>query len=364
VRESADYSLCEHAMGAYERALALDPRSSEAMAGLAWVHGVRHAFDDSISWARKAAEADPRNPMAYGIQGDAALESGDYEAAFDSYQRMLDIRPDISSYSRGAWLLYITGDARKGKWLMEKAIRSGAPYAENTAWCRAQLALMLFHEGAFVPAQQVLEQGLKAAPESPRLHAAMGRVKAALGAFREAVGHYRRALNAAPDHRALVELGDLHRFLGERAEAERCYEEVERLHRHLASQGVGGAMHMARFYADHDRRLDEALRIAEDDWNHGGRNVFDADTLAWCRYKNGRFKEARQAIRHALKRRVPDAAILFHAGMICARLGERAAAQRFLHQALSMNPRFDLLDARVASDTLRELGDSTRRAKR
>ena len=65
-----------------------------------------------------------------------------------SYQQMLDIRPDISSYSRGAHLLWLTGDKRKATWLMYKAILTGAPYAENTAWCQTQLALILFNSGA------------------------------------------------------------------------------------------------------------------------------------------------------------------------------------------------------------------------
>ena len=46
----------------------------------------------------------PTARRAYGLLGDAAVEMGDYEAAFKHYQKMLDIRPDLSSYSRGAHL--------------------------------------------------------------------------------------------------------------------------------------------------------------------------------------------------------------------------------------------------------------------
>ncbi len=42
-----------------------------------------------------------------------------------------------------------------------------------------------------------------------------------------------------------------------------------------------------QFYADHDRNLIEALRMAEQ--RKLSDNVFDADTLAWCYYKNGQY---------------------------------------------------------------------------
>jgi cytochrome c-type biogenesis protein CcmH/NrfG len=131
VRESADFRYHGHAEAAYRQALALDDRNADAMAGLAWVHGGRHQFSESIEWARKAIALDGRNSAAYGILGDAQVERGEYDAAFVSYQKMLDIRPDIASYSRGAHLLFLTGDARKGMWLMAKAVRAGGPYAET-----------------------------------------------------------------------------------------------------------------------------------------------------------------------------------------------------------------------------------------
>lgn len=115
---------------------------------------------------------------------------------------------------------------------------------------------------------------------------------------------------------------------------------------------------MARFYADHDRSLREALKIAEEAYK-AGPNIIGADTLSWCYYKNARYPEARTTIRRALRLRTPDASILFHAGMIAAKLGDRAAAQKYLYQALSLNPNFHPVYAAVAADTLKQLGSIT-----
>ena len=355
VRETVDQGYYAHAQKAFEKALALNPKNADAMTGLAWVSGGRHEFDKSIEWANKAIALDARNHAAHGLLGDAQVESGDYAAAFEHYQKMLDIRPDISSYSRGAHLLFLTGDTRKATWLMAKAIKAGGPYAENTAWCRAQLALMLWNTGALLPAQQVLSDALEKTPNNHHVLAAMGKVKAANKDYKAAIDFYKKAVAIAPEHGSLVALGDLYRITGDKNEAEKQYARVEKLHQ---QSHAGGVQHsdtqLAQFYADHDRSLIEALRMAEQ--RKLSNNVFDADTLAWCYYKNGRYEPAKNAIQRALRQKTPDAKILFHAGMIHAKLGERPAARDYLHRALSLNPNFSPLDAPVAAETLKQLG--------
>lgn len=359
VRESGDQKGYGNAESAYGKALSINPKNSEAMTGLAWVHGGRHEFDKSVDWAKRAIALDARNNVAYGVLGDADVEMGDYEAALDHYQKMLDIRPDLASYSRGAHLLYLTGDVRKGIWLMAKAIRAGAPYAENTAWCRAQLAQMLLGWGAVLPAEQIAADALKHTPNNRHVLAAMGRIKTARKDYPAAIALYKKALAVAPDHNALVALGDLYGLIGDKPAAEKQYALVEEFHRKIHAGGVPHSdMQLAQFYADHDRSLVEAMRMAEG--RKTSNNVFEADTLAWCYYKNNQYAAAKSAIARALRWHTPDAKILFHAGMIYAKLGERGTAQRYLNQALSLNPNFSPLDSPVAARTLRSLAQVAR----
>lgn len=353
-RETGDQKYYGFAERTYARALDANPRSTEAMTGMAWVNGGRHAFDKSIEWANRALALDPRSAAAYGLISDAEVERGEYDAAFTHTQKMLDIRPDISSYSRGAWLLYVTGDLRKAKWLIAKAIMAGAPYAENTCWCRAQLALMLFNEGNIVAAEQALVEGLKGSPANHHLLAAMGKIKAARRDYKSAIDFYRRAVAAYPDHNSLVALADLYALTGDRAAAEKQTQAVLDFHNRTAANGGHDHMQMAQFYADHDRDLVEALRLAEE--HKTSKNVFEADTLAWCYYKNSDIPNARKAIQRALSRNTPDARILYHAGLIAAKAGDEALARKRLYQALSMNPSFHPTQAADAANALKKLG--------
>jgi tetratricopeptide (TPR) repeat protein len=366
-RDAADTRLCIRAETAYDKALALEPRQVEAMVGLAWVHNTEHEFAEGRRWAEKALALNPGLPNAHALIGDGAIELGDYDAAFKHYQAALDLRPDLSSYSRAAHLLWLTGDSRKAQWLMQKAIDAGGPHAENTAWCRAELALMSFQMGALLVAERQTDQALQQAPKNPHVLAMMGRIKMAKKEYAEALDFYRRAAAIATTHDVLVALGDLQALTGHRDEAEKQYERVIALHTAGAAHSHGGDVHahpaeqgnaqLARFYADHDRNLDEALAQAEKACEVY-KNVFVTDTLAWCYYKKERYDQASKTMAQALRWKTPDPSLMFHAGMIQAKLGDRQAAKMYLYRALNMNPQFHPLNAEIAAETLKDLSQS------
>ena len=349
LRDSADEHYYDLAEAAYECALRLEPKNVEAMTGMAWVNGGRHLFDRSREWADRSLALDDTNAAAYGILGD-------YEAAYTHYQKMMDLKPDLSSWSRGAHLLWLTGDTKKAMWLLEKAIKAGAPFAENTAWCRARLATMLFSDGALLPAAQALDAPLKAGSKNAHVLLAAARIAAARGDFSSAEKHCRAILEAGPNHFALVELGDLLATTDRKAEAEKYYEQAEELDKAQTVRAGHTHMAMAKFYADHDRKLIEALRMAEA--RKLTRNLSEADTLAWVYFKNGDQPRAIEAIKRALSQKTQDAEIHFHAGMIAAKFGDRVSAQNHLQTALSINPHFSLLQAPVAVATLHKLGSA------
>jgi Tfp pilus assembly protein PilF len=114
---------------------------------------------------------------------------------------------------------------------------------------------------------------------------------------------------------------------------------------------------MAQFYADHDRNLVEALRLAEA--HKLTKNPFEQDILAWCYHKNKQPQQAQAVIRRALLQKTSDARILFHAGMIYEAAGEPTDAQKYLYRAISLNPNFSPTLAPIATATLKKLSRQT-----
>ena len=352
-RETADLSYYGHAEAVYRKGLALDARNVPALIGMAWVTSDRHEFEQSKAWAGRALALDPGSNDAYGLIGDADQEIGDYDAAYAHYQAMLNIRPDLASYSRGGHLLWLTGNYRQGVWLMVKAIDAGGPYAETTGWCRAQLGLMLYSEGHQVAAEQTLRDALTTTPHNYRVLMALGRVEAGRRDYADAIDCYQRAVAVVPQLEAVAALGDLYALTGHRAEAQSEYGLAGQIDRLQKANGVRGGWQMALFQASHDRDLPDALRAAREEYKTR-KNVYAADALAWCLYKNGRCAEAAAMSRAALRKNTPEADFLFHAGMIAAKLKNRPAAQSFLNRAIRLNPNFSPTDAPVAIAALRQ----------
>ena len=254
----------------------------------------------------------------------------------------------------GRAFLWLTGDLTKAVLLMEQAIRSGGPFAENTSWCQARLAMMHFNNGALLPASQALAPALANGTKNVHVLLAAGRIAAARGEYAESEGHYQKVLEAGPVLEALAALGDLAAVQNQPDKAERFYAEVEALHLQHRQTGVHDHMEMARFYADHDRKPEEALRLAQE---HGdARNTFELDGMAWVFFQNGNQTQAIDYIKRALKTSTPDPAIHYHAGCIAAAAGDRASAMLHLQKALDMNPGFSLLQSSKARGLLDELG--------
>jgi tetratricopeptide (TPR) repeat protein len=163
---------------AYRLALDLDPESPDGLAGLAWVRGVEHAFDESLALAERALWRDPEHRVAHGLVADAALELGRTELAAEHVEALLELRPDLASYGRAARVLERMGEPARAVEFMRRAIGAGAPHAESTAWCRAELARMLGRQGAQREAERVIAEALALSPGHPDVRAAAAALRA------------------------------------------------------------------------------------------------------------------------------------------------------------------------------------------
>jgi tetratricopeptide (TPR) repeat protein len=349
-RNTNDARAFNWAESVYLEALQTQPKDTAALLGLAWATGGRHEFSKSMEWAQKALDLDPQCAGAHGVLGDAQLELGNLDAAMDSYQAMIDSKPDLSSWSRGAYALWMKGDTSKAQWLMHKAIQAGGPNAENTDWCRAKLAEMLWHDGNYKAASQALSPALQA--KRPIISARMigARIAESLGSFDEARQHYLAVLEQQRDAKAIVGLMEIQMAQGMAAEAESSFQNLKTVHGDESNAHGHDHIFMAKIYADLDRELPLALRMAEE--SKLTQNPREADVLAWVYFKNKRLPEAIAAIKRALRHGTPDAEIHFHAGLIAREFGDLTSARKHLQKAIQMNPNFHIRHAKTALEAL------------
>jgi tetratricopeptide (TPR) repeat protein len=351
-RETGDGKYYRRAEAACKTALELNPKNYAAIRLVSWIYSGQHRFPEAVTAARQALKLDPNDPWNYGTLGDALVELGEYQEATAAFQRMADLRPDVNAYTRAAHIRELFGDTEGAIEFMARAVRATTSRdREHSAWCRVQLGNLWFNSGRITEAETQYEAALKLFPDYHYALAGMGKVRVAQRRFDEGLSYYQNSIDFLPTQDAVAALADLLTYLKRPKEAARQYELFQMIDEINRANGVQPESHTALFYADHDRDLSGALRIAR---QHASQrhDVRTLDTLAWVLFKNGKHDEALAASRKALRLGTKDALAFFHLGMIQSKLGREKEAADAFKQALDINPYFHLRHAETARAAL------------
>ena len=342
-RETGDFSLNSKAQTAVDKALEISPQDLSARKLQASLHLTFHRFAEGLEAGKELQKEFPDDAFVYGVLTDANAELGNYDAAVDAAQKMVDLKPNASSYARVGHIRSLYGDHKGAIEMLALAAQVTDPQAaEARAWCLVQLGDEYWKHGQFTESEKAYDQALEAFPNYYFALAGKGRARAALNDPQGAEQFLSDSQNRAPYVETIIFLGDLYSSEGNNEKAKQQYDLVEVVEKKL---GINNDQkRLALLWADHDTRLDEALDIANREYAVR-QDILTADTAAWCRYKSGDLQGATAAIDVAMKLKTNDARTLYHAAMIEKALGEKAKAKKLLESALKINPNFDLVHA-------------------
>ncbi len=354
-RITADPSYYPKAQGVLQRSLDLQPADNlNAFIGMGALAAGRHDFAVALRWGRKAVAAAPYNSPARGIVADSLIELGRYDAAARTLQKMVDLRPDLASFSRISYLRELRGDVPGAVAAMERAAQWAGGLGEDLAWAYFQLGELHLSVGDVGSAQAAFERATQVAPDYYLPKVGLARLAAARDDFDRAAAIYSEIVARYPAPQYVIALGDVLKRSGDDEGARRNYDLVRVEQRLAEASGVIPDVELTLFYADHGLELAETLRRARRQYS-ARPSIRVADGLAWILYAKGDYAEARRFSKEALRLGTRDALYLFHAGMIEAKLGNETSARRYLSRALSLNPAFSILHAPIARRTLRSL---------
>jgi tetratricopeptide (TPR) repeat protein len=326
-RAGGDPTYFERAEATVRKALTLAPNDFEARKVLAWVLGGQHRFEEARRLAKLLIAENPADSWAYGVLADAEAELGNYPAAVDTVQKMVDLKPNLSSYSRAAHMRALHGDAEGAIEAFDLAIEAGsARDPEARAWCYTQKGDARFATGNPAEALTEYQRALDLLLGYPLALAGAARCQAALGKRDEAMRSYEAAIRALPRPDWSIALGDLKAASGDKSGAADQYAAAQAAIR-AQPPGPDSDRLLAHFLADHEGDAHEAVKLARRAAVQR-TDIVTSDTLAWTLYRAGKYPEAWTASKRARRLGTQDASFLFHAGMIAKRLPGRATEGR------------------------------------
>ena len=352
-RETADPTNYARADEAFDRLLTVDPQDAEALIGKGTVALARHDFAGALELGNQAIALAPRTSRGYGVKGDALTELGRYDEAVDAIQQMVDLRPDLSSYSRVSYARELRGNLDGAIEAMEQAVIAGGPTTENTEYLRVVLGNLWFLAGDLDKAEASYQSSLSRSPGYVFALAGQARVEWARGNLGRAIELLGEATAVVPFPELLIALGETQEAAGRTDDAQATYRLVREIEGLFRANGVNTDLDMALFEADHGDPA-RALELARSAYQ-ATPNVKAADALAWGLYRAGDLDQARQHAEEALNLGSFEPSYRYHAGVIAAAQGDDAQARIWLTESLSRNSGWSPLHAPRAAAALGEV---------
>jgi len=323
-RATNDGRPANRASDVLQAVLKEQPGQYDALRMLGAIDLSQHRFRNALEIGRRARDLRPEDAWNYGVIGDALIELGEYDEAFEAFDTMMAKRPSAAAYARVAYARELRGNVEEALDTMQMAAEATPPQdPEARAWYAAQLGELYLRIGRLNAADREYRRAAFYFPSYPHAMVGQGKVKATRGDRDGALAIYLEQLKHTPTLDLAARIGDLYAKGGNAVESERYYQLAEDL------AGPGSAQteaHLALFLADHDRKLPEAVKIAEA-VAAVRHDIFTEDALAWAYFKVGRLDEAFAASQRALRTGTRDERILSRAARI------RAAS---LHQILPL----------------------------
>jgi tetratricopeptide (TPR) repeat protein len=324
----------------------------------------QHRFDEALSLAIAARDAEPEKASLRAAVGEIQMELGQYDSARVAFTDLHASFGDLAIAPRLARWAEIQGQPDKARRLLRaalaNALREPTMPREQVAWFHLRAGDVELRTGHPAAADSAYRAGLAVHPGDYRLLSALAHSALVQGRWREAIDAGEQAIAATLDPATLGTLSDAYAAIGDSAKSAEYARVLD-----VTVLGQPGAYHRAwsLFLLDHDRHVATVARKISEELKTR-RDVYAYDLLAWSLHKQGRHREAADAMALAMREGTQDAQLFYHAGVIQRAVGNADSARVLLARALSVNPYFHHTQAADARSTLAALSAPTTVAAR
>lgn len=347
-RVTGNYMYYDKAAMKYiNRVLTIEPENFYGLVFKSLIYLSQHHFAEGLNIAYKAKEINPANAYVYGLLVDGNVEMGHYDSAVKYADKMVSIRPDLTSYSRVSYLREIFGDYPGSIKAMRMAVETGGSGDEHTEWTRTQLGQLFEKTGDLKTADSLYNFSLILRPEYPYALAGLGRLALANKDYNKAETYYTKAEAIVNDNSLKEGLAEVYRQEGQLKKAQELDQQIINDLSKDAQAGVSDDN--IGHYADRElayayikvNQLDKALEHAMMEYNRRPENIDVNETVAWVLYKKGEYMKALPFIKTALRTHSKNPVLINRAALITYKAGESKLSESLLTEINSSSAYID-----------------------
>lgn len=325
-RETSDAEHLRRAEDAVHAALDRNAEDPLALSVSGLLAMQSHRFAEAVVVADRILRINDGDTTAYLLRGDALLELGNYPEAVAAYQRATDLRPDLRTYNRGAYVRWLHGDAQGSLELLQMAVDAGSLNdPESTAWCYVDVATVHWHLGNLVQTREALRQALALVPNYPPALRLRAQLEVAEGHSDAAIATLEVTLARIESVHDLLFLAEVLKTAGRAQDAQTRLARAEVLRREDTRA-------LAAYWARHGDRTSEAVAAMAADLQQRS-DIYSHAVAAIALARAGRAPEARAAMDRALALGTPDVTFFLYDALVHHLAGQRVEAQAALTRA-------------------------------
>jgi tetratricopeptide (TPR) repeat protein len=276
----------------------------------------QHNFNQALTTGNKALKMNDRNSGIYGVLVDANVEIGNYDEAVKLCDKMLQIRPDLRSYSRTSYLREIYGDLPGSKTAMMSAIEAGAPFSEYKCWSIITLGNIYESQGELDSAKICYSVALEEREKYPFAIAGQARVEGKKGNFAKAEQLYEQALKIVPEIGFNIELARLKKAQGKSQEVKSSIAEIETMFKEDIESGHNMSLEYGYFVLEFKNDYKKALSFGLEELKNRPNNIDVNKLLALSYFGLNNEKMAKKHLAIAMKTSKRDADLMCLDGLI------------------------------------------------
>ncbi len=326
-----------------------DPNNVDALTLQSLIFLSEHQFAEGLASAEKARNITPFNAFLQGLLVDGNVELGNYDTALACAQRMMEIRPDLRSYSRASYLREIHGDYEGAISAMKMAIDAGVPGDEATEWGRIQLGQLYEITGDLKNAEMNYKIALEHRPGYMYALAGIAQLALAEKDYSKSIQYYQLAAKDAQEGTFDLELANVFFLAGQKEKGMQLSKKMIHALDDHSSEGHSHPHTMNAHPADRELSIaflligdyDQALEHALLEYKRRPKNIEVNEAVAWVYYKKGEVAKSLPYVKAALRTNNKNPALLCKAGLIYAKIGETEKGEMYIRQGLMNHANID-----------------------